>query len=455
MNVQELGRARIRAIRSDPILVNSTLMFGTTLLMAAGGAVFWVVAARLHPPETVGLAGSLVSTADTLALFAQLGLNVALIRTLPTSRRQAADVVTGMSMVAAAGAVLALGYCLLLPLLAPRLAHVLGAPWAVALFCVLVSANSLNQLLGSIFLGISRVSSYFRLNGVLLLVAKVSLPFLVLAGGALGLYGAAGGATLLCSVLSLLVILRHVPGKRSLRPSPELLEARRFAGAAYVCYVLHVVPQMVLPVLVINGVGPASGAVFFVSFQIVTLQNAIILAVANSTYAEAEKARIGRHDLVRRGGVTMGAYSLAGIAVVLAGAPLLLHVFGSHYAHNATTLRVLSLGVLATTFNYWSALRLRMSRNLAAMVLVQLLSTIVMLGLAVLAAPHGTAWVAAAWGVGHLVGGVVGYLVTCTVAPFADGDDASVGSGAESGPASDAESGPAPDAPPVAAVEAP
>ena len=48
--------------------------------MAGGGAVFWVIAARLATPEDVGLAGSLVAAADSLALFAQLGLNIALLR---------------------------------------------------------------------------------------------------------------------------------------------------------------------------------------------------------------------------------------------------------------------------------------------------------------------------------------------------------------------------------------
>ena len=60
--------------------------------MAGGGALFWVIAARLASPEDVGLAGSLVAAADSLALFAQLGLNIAMLRTMPTSSRKAADV---------------------------------------------------------------------------------------------------------------------------------------------------------------------------------------------------------------------------------------------------------------------------------------------------------------------------------------------------------------------------
>lgn len=422
MSLPQLAlRDRARAVTSDPVLVNSALVFATTLMMAGGGAVFWVVAARLQSAEDVGLAGSLVSAADSLALFAQLGLNITLMRTMPISRRKAADVATASLVVFTAGAGFALLYCLLLPLTAPRLTAVLGSPWTIGLYCLLVAGTALNVLTDSIFLSINRVWSYLRLNGILLVVVKLGLPFLLVGAGALGLYGAAGGAALLCAVASVIVIFRHVPGRRSLSPSRELLGAGRFAGAGYATYVLHVIPQMVLPLLVINALGAAGGGVFFISFQIATLQNAILLAVANSTYAESERVPDGRRRVVRRGGITMGVYSLAGIAVMFVMAPYFLHVFGSSYAdEGTTTLRILSFSTLATAFNYWSAIRLRLSRHLRSMILVQAVSTVVMLALAVVAAPHGTAWVAAAWGVGHLVGGVVGYVASLTVAPFGD-----------------------------------
>ena len=421
MSAVQAVRTRLVAVKSDPVLVNSALIFATTLMMAGGGAVFWVIAARLQSTENVGLAGSLVAAADALALFAQLGLNITLMRTMPISQRRASDVATASLVVFVAGAAFALVYCLLLPLTSPRLTEVLGSPWTIGLYCLLVAGTALNVLTDAIFLSINRVWSYLRLNGILLVVGKLVLPFALVGAGALGLYGAAGGATFVCAVASVWVIFRHVPGSRALRPSRELLENGRFAGAGYLTYVLHVVPQMVLPLLVINALGATGGAVFFISFQIVTLQNAIILAVANSTYAEAERARTGRHAVVRKGAVTMVVCSVIGIAVMWVMAPLFLTIFGGQYADDGTmTLRILSLSTLATAFNYWGALRLRMARHLTAMIVVQLVSTVVMLGLAAAGAPHGTVWVAAAWGVGHFVGGLVGWIVSVTVARFAD-----------------------------------
>jgi hypothetical protein len=54
-------RTRVAAVRSDPLMTNSVLMLATTMLMAGGGALFWILAARLQSPANVGLAGSLVA----------------------------------------------------------------------------------------------------------------------------------------------------------------------------------------------------------------------------------------------------------------------------------------------------------------------------------------------------------------------------------------------------------
>jgi O-antigen/teichoic acid export membrane protein len=413
--------AKLQAVRSDPVLANSALIFITTAMMAGAGAVFWVIAARLASPASVGLAGSLVSAADSLALFAQLGLNIAVLRTMPTSNRKAADVLVASLVVGTAGAGFALIYSLLLPVTSPDLAKVLHSPAIIALYCLLVAATAINVLSDNVFLSLNRVWSYLRLNGVLLGLTKCVLPFLLAGAGALGLYGSVGGACLVCAAASLWVILRHVRGRWSLSPSRQLLAARRFAGAGYATYALTVLPLLVFPLFVINAQGSAAGAAYFVSYQVVTLLNAVILAVANATYAESERARHGRRDIVRRGGLTLMAFSVAGAAAMFVLAPYFLQIFGDHYVAGGTaTLRVLAFSTVAAAFNYWSAIRLRLASHLRAMILVQLASTVVMVVLGGVLAPWGTVWVAAAWGIGHLVGGLGGYVVSHTVATFSD-----------------------------------
>jgi O-antigen/teichoic acid export membrane protein len=182
-----------------------------------------------------------------------------------------------------------------------------------------------------------------------------------------------------------------------------------------------VLPLLVFPLVVVNALGSAEAGAYFISFQVAMLLNAVVLAVGNATYAECERATAGRRTLVRRGGLLLVGGAALGCAAMIVLAPYLLAIFGDHYVEEGTaTLRVLALACVGAAFNYWGVLRLRLAANLVAMIGVQLVSTAVMLAVALSLAERGTVWVAAAWGIGHAVGGVLGYLVTATVARFSD-----------------------------------
>ena len=417
--------ARFRAAQQDPLIRNSMLMLATTLIMAAVGSIFWVLAARLAPRSDVGLASSLVATTEALAIFAQLGLNVSLLRTMPRSSRPASDVVVACGIVGLAGGVLALAYGSLLPHLAPDLAHVIRWPLLVPVFAVLVAGTAVNQLTDGIFLSINRVVSNLIVNGVLLSVVRLAAPFVLVGAGvfgSFGVFGAVGGSAVIAALLSLWAILRHLPDRPTLRPSPQFSASGRFAGAGYLSNVLYITPQLVFPVLIINAQGPAASAVFFISFQVVTLLNHVVYTVSASMYAEVSRDPQRADAIVRKAGRTIAALAGLGIVVLVAAAPLLLAVFGSGYSSQGTAvLRVLALGTVGVAFNYWSSIRLRIAHHLRAMIGVQLVTTILMVGLAVLAAPHGVEAVAGAWGVGQFVGGVLGYLVSRTIAPMSQG----------------------------------
>jgi O-antigen/teichoic acid export membrane protein len=413
---------RLRDGLRDPLIRNSFLMLATTLIMAGVGAIFWVVVARLVPRSEVGLASSLVATTEALAIFAQLGLDVSLLRTMPRSDRRAADVRAAAAIVGSAAAVLALGYGALLPHLAPDLAHVVHGTWLLLGFAVLVAGTAVNQLTDGIFLAVDRVLGNFWVNGVLMSVVRVAVPFTLAGAGAFAVFGTVAGSALIAAAVSLWVILRRLPGRRTLRPSAALRGAIRFAGAGYLSHVLYITPQLVFPVLIINARGPADSALFFVGFQVVTLLNHGVYMISNSMYAEVSRAPERVYAIVAKAGRTIAAVSAVGIAALLAAAPLLLHVFGSGYAAGGTeTLRVLALGTVGVAVNYWSAVRLRIAHHLRAMVGVQLFTTTLMIVLAALAAPHGIAAVAGAWGIGQLAGGMLGYVVSRTIAPLSRG----------------------------------
>jgi O-antigen/teichoic acid export membrane protein len=411
--------SRARTTLRDPLIRNSVLMLATTLLMAVVGSVFWVLAARLGSSADVGLASSLATAAEALAIFAQLGLNVSLFRSMPRSDRKGSDVVVACGIVALAGAVFGVGYACLLPATAPALASVVTSPLTLAVFAVFAAGTAVNQLTDGIFLAVDRVAANLYVNGTIISVAKLALPFLLVSGGAFATFGIIGGSSVAAAALSVFVIVRGLGDKPGLRPSAAFRAATRFAGAGYLSNVLYIAPQLIFPILIIDAQGAAASGAYFISFQIVTLVNHGAYAISASMQAEAEKAPARSAAIVAKAGRTIALASAVGVLLVVAVAPLLLHVFGARYAADATgTLRILALGTLGVAFNYWSAVRLRIAHHLRAMVGVQLFTTALMLALAAWGARHGIEYVAAAWGIGQAAGGLVGYTVSRTIAPL-------------------------------------
>lgn len=406
---------RVRGVTRDRMVVNSALMFSTTVLMALSGAIFWVIAARLRTPEEVGIAGSLVAASVTLSYVAQMGLNMTLIKVIPRSTHPRSDVVSGIFVTAVAGGLLATAYVLALPVVSPRLAQEFDGVWRHVVFALLIAATSVNLLTDGVFLALDRLRAKLVINGVLMSLVKCALPF-ALAGGAFGLFGAVGGATVVAAAVSVVLLLRTTSGPLRPAPSRELRDHSKFNAAGYVTQILDMLPQLVLPVLVINAQGAAAGAVFFVGFQITTFLNSALYSIGGSMYAEAERSPATEPQIARKGAKVMAATSLAGAAVIALAAPLLLGVFGSHYSdRGALTLQVLAFSGIGVAWNCWSTFRLRFQGQLAAMMLVQTATSTLLLVLALTLAPHGVQYVAASWGVSHLFGGVVGFVVVETI----------------------------------------
>lgn len=410
-----------RRYYDDPLLRNSSLITLTTIMMAAAGGIFWVMAARLQSPQNVGLAGSMVATTETLAIFSLVGFDVALTRTLPLVRHGSSDVVFGSAVVFVVALVLASGYVLLLPVTSPSLARVLHQPWPLVVFALLTAGTAVNLLADAIFLALDRVIQNLFSNGVVIGALKCTLPFLLAGGGAVGLYGAFGLATTIGAGVCVALIVRYLGRPLVGRATTELRSSRGHARAAYVSAVLLLAPNLLLPLIIINELGPAANGHFFVAWQVFMLLSAVVASVGHSLFAEASRRPEQARHLVRRSALVLGTVSVSGAVVLVLATPLLLRIFGGSYAEDATgALRMLALAGIAMATNTHASTALRIAGHRAAMVLVQLVSSLATVGTAYALAPHGITWVAFAVVVGYLVGGVVGQLALRTVAPVVD-----------------------------------
>ena len=106
------GRDRLRLRRhvglgaNRRLIADATGLFGTTVVTAGLGAVYWVLAARLLPANAVGLGGAAISAMTLIARVGTVGLGTLLLAELPVQPESARRLVT--SSLAIAGGISAM-----------------------------------------------------------------------------------------------------------------------------------------------------------------------------------------------------------------------------------------------------------------------------------------------------------------------------------------------------------
>jgi O-antigen/teichoic acid export membrane protein len=400
-----LGR---RAWR-DHLIRNSVYLTLTMAAMALGGFVSWLVIAHLMDVNVVGRATSLVAALTMLSSLSALGLNGTIMRYLPTSSSRNRDVGTSLTVVTVAGLLIGLGYALLLPLIAPSLSFVTRSPWQLAAFAVYNAAMTVNMVTDAVYIALRATRYKLVLNGILMSTLRIGFPVLLAGAGTFGAVTTMGLSALITAVLSVL-LMRSALGLRP-RLSPDLSVLRRtfrYSSASYVTSSLAMIPMLVIPPAILNVLGPAVLAGFYVSLQVANLLNSICYMVADVMLAEGSQAGARLRRVALRAAALIVLFTgPPTLVVVLAHRPILL-AFGAEYADRAgPTLVALAISALAVAFNAWSGILINVTRQLWAMVGSNVVFASVTVGLTLVWVGRGTVWVALAWALGNLASGAI------------------------------------------------
>ena len=366
-------------------LGDGRVLAAASALGALGGLAGWLLAARTVAPDRLGAAVAVVAVVAVAACVARPDRGAALVPRLPAAGRQAGRVVVrslaaAVALGAGVGGVLAV----LVPGPAATLSALLpGPPW---LGVLLVAAATAAWAAGAVFDGVVVALDrpwWATAHVAVLVVGRIAL---ILAVGVLlggppaggvdpgGNHGWAGwvAAAWLAPVLlwmlpgsAAVAVLARRHGRRVETAAPP-----RVLGPMAVARLGATLLHQVAPLLVVLGLGPGPGMVFFVAWQVVTavdLAAVWMLGRAGGTSRRRLLAALG-----------------PALAVVAAGAGPLLGVFGPDYAAAADVLRVLlagaafrlvvvhELGALEAAGRAWSSARLHLYTTVPTLLVVGL-----------------------------------------------------------------------------------
>ncbi|GAA4872646.1 hypothetical protein [Kitasatospora terrestris] len=397
-----LVRARARTVvRGEPLLRNGYVLTLSSVVAAAIGALFWLLATRWYSAETVGRSYAALSMAALLSGIGQLNLGDVLVRFVPTAGRHSRRIVLRSYGLSTLVSGLAAGvFLLLLPSFAPQLGF-LHSPGMVVAFTLSVAGYSLFVLQDGVLTGLRR-PHWVLAENALFAVAKVGLLGLLVAWvSTTGILLSWSGALVVSIVVTNVYLFRralpqHERSAPEGRPQPRMV---RYATADYLGALLRGVAYNITPLLVLNELGPAASAHFALAWVVAYTFYLAALNMGNSLLVEAVRAPERLSELGRRVLRHAGLLLAVGIGVVVALAPVVLSLFGGSYAeHGTTVLRLLALSALPNLVLDVAVDVARARQALRWMVGLQAALCVMVLTLTVLLLPViGLAGVGLAW----------------------------------------------------------
>jgi O-antigen/teichoic acid export membrane protein len=399
---------RARAHGSDPLLRSAYSLMVNVALTTVLGVVFWVAAARLFDPHTVGRDAALIAAMMELSVICQFNLVNAVTRFLPTLERGTARALLAAYAVSGAAAiVVGAAFVLIAPIVSDQF-RFLAEDWPMAALYVLAQILWTWFALQDAALTAMRRAPWVPIeNGVFALLKIAALPLLLVLGTV--------HAVFLASVLPIILLLIPVnlflfrtaipEHLRTYRPSASLLQRLsrrhlvRFMAQDYGASVLAQGAGAALPLLVVGLLGTSANAYFYIPYTMVVALSMVFYGACTALVVEGARAEDRIRALAARIARLYALLMVPATLVMVAAAPLILSPFGGDYAREgAPVLRILACGGMlrAITLLYAAIARLQ-GKGFRILAVDAVGAALLLAGTVALAKPLGLEGVALAW----------------------------------------------------------
>jgi O-antigen/teichoic acid export membrane protein len=331
------------------MLVNAGSLVGTTAVTSVLGFAYWWLAARLFPPESVGLASAAISAMMLLGTVGVLGLGTLLTGELPRQPgREWSLISAALIVVGGVGGCIGILFAVVAPLISTDFLPLRASGVDIALFAIGTGLTAVTLVLDQALIGLLRGEIQLWRNT---LFASIKLVALFVAGFLLSLITGMTIYTtwLIGNALSLVALIGFIPFngiKCTYRPQWGML--RKLGPAAVKHHILNLIllaPPLILPILVTIQLSATANAWFYVSFMLANFVFGLTYALSTVLYAESSAQP---SVLAHKARFTLGlaiVTSIVANCVLQLGAKQLLGLFGHTYAEQAVwCLRILSLG---------------------------------------------------------------------------------------------------------------
>ena len=389
-------------ILNDSLYRNSTFLLASNFILAGFGMLFWGINARLFTVEQIGLATTIISTGTLITVFALMGLNVSLIRYLPSSDQKNDLINASLTIVGLTSIIITLFFFLGLNYFFPKLMIITENYYFMFGFILLVVFNSLSELIKNIFRAYL-CSEFVLLKNTLLNLSKLILILIFIPLGTLGIFSSWTVSLIIAATVSLFILSRKFNFRFRITINKNIVKKLiKFSSANYLSELFERTPSLILPMLITQFISSSQAAFFYIDMTLASFLYLLPEAISNSFFAEssANEQHI-RLYVIKVIKVYIVLLIPAVLFMVFLGKYLLLF-FGKDYSdQGGNLLSLLALSAIFIAMNSVMGNIIRIKFQMSKLVLINLTGVIIILGLSYLLLQKSIMGVGWAWLIGQ------------------------------------------------------
>lgn len=353
---------------------NAFFMILNMALMSLFGFLFWIIVARFYSEAEVGFSSAIISAMGLVAMLSMLGLTSALMRFMPRVKKPNELINTCFTICGPISLVFAAIFLAGLDIWSPILGFVSGNFIFAAAFITFTLVTVIYRLVETTFVA-KRRAEYIIVKNLIFSIIKIILPVIfILFFHAFGIFASWGVALAISLVISIFILLPKVQDGYKLTPTLNLSLFKklwRYSSSNYLANLLSNAPSHVLPIIVINLLGPTDNAYFYIAWMMATFPFTIPTAVAGSLLVEGSHFEERQVEFMKRAFVFTFLLLIPTIILFIFAGKWLMLVFGENYStYSLGLLQILAISSVPLTVNRIYGAILRINYRLKELMII-------------------------------------------------------------------------------------
>ena len=372
----------IKYIISNSLLKNASFLIIGTFASSLVSFIFIIIATHLFQPKDVGLSSAAISAIGIISTISELGLGITLIRFLHDSgKNENALLNYFLTINIIASLVVTIVFLCGLDLWSSSLVPIREDKFFIIVFLLFAVAQSAQPILLNVFLA-KRQNKYAPIINGIIGIFKVLFILLLslLFNNKFGILLAAGIATFIGALILILYFIPRVQKNYKFQPRlnyPGSKEYFHYAAGNYIGRLLLGVTPLMLPLIVLNTLGPESNAVFYVAWSITSILQIIPTAVFNSLFAEASTDSQHLKNHVMHSIKFMFLILIPAIIITILISEKFLLIFGKSYSlEGESLLQIAACSTIPFGINYLYISIARFEKHSGKLIFIAALSVV-------------------------------------------------------------------------------